>query len=197
MMRIDLSGQQFYFPQICACCHAPAQRSLIVHATQVVGRGRLQTTASRAWNIPYCRACIRHVHFWEGALYVVLFGVSMSLVSAALLFVFGAPAPIALTTAVGGGVASFGAFLFLTRMAWRCRVHSCTGITRAVQYLGWEGSHHAFEVRSWRFAYDFMSLNERKLINLSPHALHWLKRSGIDQQKAPQAAKRYLPRSHR
>jgi len=111
------------------------------------------------------------------------------------LFLFNAGSlPASAETWTAGLVFTLAVFLVLLRTARRLRVVGCTGIARAVSYIRWQGSHHAFIIRSYRFAYDFMSLNGRKLINLPPHTVRWLKKSGIDQAKAPQAPTRFLPR---
>jgi len=196
-MRVDISGYQFFFPQTCACCSAPAQTSRTILASQTIGKGRLGTTHTRAWNIPYCKSCAHHVRIFEASLWVVLILALLdTFASLVVLFNTGSITETFSTWCLGLGICT-AIFLLLIRTARRSRVPGCTGLSSAVTYIGWQGSQHAFFIRSYRFAYDFMSLNERKLINLHPKTVVWLKRSGIDQTKAPQTSTRYLPRVER
>lgn len=196
-MRIDISGYQFQFPQQCACCGARAEVPLIVSATQTQGKGRLLQHVTRAWSIPYCRQCLRHIRAFELSLLLFLCFLGLAATIAVLVLAESGSPMDALTylfSGIGGSIALV--LLFLLR-AFRLKHSGCVGISRSVSYLGWQGSQHSFEVRSWKFAHAFMSANERKLVNLSPHVVRSLQQAGLDQGKAPQTARRYLPRTRK
>jgi hypothetical protein len=69
--------------------------------------------------------------------------------------------------AIVGTIAVFGMKLRQARAA--CSPN-CVDVDRAIAYLGWYGTLHKFEIRSQRFASDFITANQKKLVNLKSDA---------------------------
>ena len=59
-MRVDLSGIRFAFPNECPCCGGMPDGTLVISASRSKGR-RVVRTEVRAWNLPYCNRCIKHI----------------------------------------------------------------------------------------------------------------------------------------
>src|SRR5689334_15882635 len=65
-MQVDVSGQQFVFPDICACCCGHANSTLSVAASKSTGK-KVVHTRTNTWDFPYCGACLGHVRAAEAA----------------------------------------------------------------------------------------------------------------------------------
>lgn len=194
-MRVELSGHQFTFPQACACCGYPAQSTLVASARNVIGHGRTRYSVMRAWNIPYCFNCARHVRLFYLAHWSSLVVLAASGLSALRLYGDTQSLTVAFQVLIVGLCGAVCLYFFVMRRARYNRVAGCVSVREAARYIGWYGSHHSFEIKSRGFAHSFMSLNERKLINLSPHTVHWLKKSGLDQETAIQTSHRSMTRT--
>jgi hypothetical protein len=65
-MQVDVSGHQFVFPTVCACCNGRADTELTVSTSKSTGK-RVIRTSSNEWDIPYCKQCVLHVKAVESA----------------------------------------------------------------------------------------------------------------------------------
>ena len=167
-MEINLSGRTFVFPNQCACCHGPPDRELIVAAQRSRG-SRVVHTTKKTWEVPYCTSCLEHVQDSDNAYRSIKVVKVLAVVAAALgwltvSFYTGLATGIAVVV-VGGVV-----FYFQMTAAKHKMSAGCACVGRAVAYLGWQGTLHAFDVCSPSYAVAFMKANEAKLVNISDEA---------------------------
>ena len=190
LLQIDVSGQHFVFPALCACCCGPVGSALSVSSSKSNGQ-RVVHTKTNAWDFPYCDACVGHVRETETAKRVAWTLLAVSVIVSGILWVsvspyLGIPAGI---LAVGGTI-----FLYKKQMA-AARGLCCVGcacIEKAVAYLGWHSTLHQFEIASLDYALAFMVANQRKLVNLSNEARELLESSGnVPPTGSPRAARRH------
>jgi len=123
--------------------------------------------STRAWAFPYCRRCAEHVRTAERASILAVTVICLGL-AAALFVGFTKEAYIGWMVFGAGFV---GAMLVHQRTmndAKQMRLPSCASAERTVSYVGWQGTFHAFDVDSKRYALALMLANKKKLINVPP-----------------------------
>lgn len=183
-MQVDVSGQRFVFPEMCACCGAPGDNSLAVSASKSTGK-RVVHTKSYQWHIPYCTRCLIHISTSETAGTVVAVLIVISLVGG-LWLAYGVEAYLG---AAFGVVALVATLILGSKLNAKARAQcgsTCISVGRAFAYLGWHGTLHQFDITSQHYARDFMLVNQRKLVNLSPEAKNLLASSGVSPQTSRQ-----------
>jgi hypothetical protein len=188
-MKVELSGHKFDFPRYCACCDAGAQTMLPVSASRTTGK-RVKHTTSKAWDVPYCIACIEHVRAakWAtiGAISTFVCGVFLALTASANSPL---PAEAIFWTGVGGSIAVYA---LLTARAKNMRHAQCSGVRIAVAYGGWHGTLHKFKIASPAYSLRFMTANQGKLVNVRPEVWQWLQANGVrTEATAAQSPRRY------
>ena len=191
-MRVELSGIKFKFPNECPCCGGTPDSELLISASRSKG-SRVVRTEVRAWNLPYCSRCVKHVGDVERARGQLKLLVLLSILLATFIAFKINP-----LLGVGIGIAALlGASIVykrqLDRLSSGCSSASCASIERTVDYLGWHGTLHQFEIRSVRFARNFMESNSGKLVNVSPEARNLLSASDeTSRPNAPRSASRFI-----
>ena len=191
-MQVDLSGQKFVFPPQCACCGNPPQATLTAVATRTTGKRVVHTTA-KSWDFPYCAQCLAHVQAADQAKTTALCLVIASLLAAACLYFFTGIAVLACIAAVGGIGGSIAAYNNMMLKAKAQCATTCACVQRAVQYLGWQGTCHMFEVVSHAHALAFMTTNQKKLVNVRPEVWQWLNANGCGTpMQQAQSPKRHI-----
>jgi hypothetical protein len=190
-LRIDVSGQKFVFPNVCACCNGKAEAELTISASKSKGK-RVVHTTTLCWPISYCARCVNHIRAIEAAAFSANVLVFLSLLVAALVW-YSVGAMVGFIAALLGIVASQVTRNKLTTQARAMCGPDCACAKRAVSYLGWHGTLHQFEFTSADFARRFMEDNQRKLVNLTPEARQLLTLGGSKQlPNAPRAPSRYM-----
>lgn len=164
-MRVDLSGHSFAFPDECACCGGAPDCELTVSASRSHGT-KVVHTESKSWDVPYCTGCIEHIRADEAA---GSFARGSTVLAVLLGVLIGIGAGPYWGAAIGilGVIGTIVVFGQLLRRARAKGSTGCVGLGRAVNYLGWSGTLHKFEITSRRFACNFMRANQNKLVNLS------------------------------
>jgi hypothetical protein len=191
-MRVDVSGMRFVFPVECPCCGGRPDSVLTISARRSKGK-RVVHTQIKAWDLPYCARCVKHVGDLAAARSRLMW---LALLSVILASFIAFESNLILGTAVGI-TALVGAFWAhknrLKPLHSECQAASCVSIETSVIYLGWHGTLHRFYFRSQKFAMSFMEYNKKKLVNLSPEARSLLM---ADQEQtgpdAYQSARRYI-----
>src|SRR5712664_3453183 len=79
-MQIDVSGHQFTFPQLCACCGGTPDSVWSVSASRSRGKRVVHTTRKR-WDVPYCHECVKHVSLYRSVAGIAV----LTLVAAGIL----------------------------------------------------------------------------------------------------------------
>lgn len=145
-MRVTISGSTISMPYLCACCGATPECSHDATVSKEKGV-KVIRTQTKGWPIPYCRRCLSHVEIspvgigkWTIVLSIVTMGWWI---------------PVYLV-------------YYLVAWFWaKSHVRAeCISMKASVEYLGWQGSVHEFDVRSEPFAFALMQANERKLLNV-------------------------------
>lgn len=175
-MNVDVSGQKFIFPPICACCGGHANGTVIAQANRTTGK-RVVRTSSKSWDFPYCQNCLAHVKAARNASTVQSVGVIASLF-------FGGIIGLAVNSLIASIIISgLCVILSLTighvllEGARKMCSPDCVNVRTAVQYRGWYGNCHSFYIQSQEYAFAFMKSNEKKLINVQPNVWNWLQTS--------------------
>lgn len=181
-MRVSVSGHQFVFPRVCACCGGFPQTWLPVCGSEANKRAR---TKGWVWEIPYCVACKRHI---KAAEIIQLFWLLLGVISCLTGFV----TAVLMRRWILG--VQLLAFLHVTStvaccLSWfivkrRCPA-SCTGMGRTVHYLGSAGPCHTFELRSWPYAVGFVRSNKRKIVNANLAVVSILRATQFAEHQVP------------
>jgi hypothetical protein len=58
---VRISANVIHWPRLCPCCSANADASVEVTSTRHTGK-RVIRSQTKGWQVPYCRACLRHVN---------------------------------------------------------------------------------------------------------------------------------------
>lgn len=199
-MQIEISAAKISFPGACACCGGPGETELSVSATRSRGK-RVVHTTSKTWAFPYCRRCVEHVEKWDSGANAFTLALTVGGILAVLsLWSSAVLAALVVVVAVAGGLALQSAE---HRKAAAMCSPSCVQASRAVDYLGWSGSLHTFEVSSPRYASEFLQANLKKVVNLRPEARELLqadagqkparassRRNGSSRAEAPEISSR-------
>lgn len=157
----------------------------------VVGseRNRLARTKGWSWDIPYCARCKGHVNAGERVVICTFAFTAISVVAEAVLTV------LSQSTSFGATIFSILVLLGISvgRLWWwrimLGRPEHCTGMTRAVLYLGSVGACHTFDFRSRFYAADFIRANRHKVVNANLDVASILRDSRVANQ---QVARRLL-----
>jgi hypothetical protein len=163
-MHIQVSGYLFDWPSACACCGEAPTIYLPASFTRTTGR-RVKRKDTRAWQIPYCDACTRHVRRFETANGMVTPGLILCAVGPLALLLTGGVSP----GAFWGVVALAFVLLLVVYAALRVRARAatrvgCSSVGPAVRYQGWDGSVHTFSMDSSEFGEAFRVANRRKVL---------------------------------
>ena len=202
-MQVDVSGHQFVFPTLCACCNGSADTELTVSTSKSTGV-RVIRTSTNEWAIPYCQQCVAHVKLAVKAteaaeaakmLGLVLGGVSV--VVAGICWYFMSPF-LGIPIGIAGLVVTALLYAkFHTRCAELMKKAQamcgprCVCVDEAVRYLDWHGPLHMFWIGSQEYALAFMVANHKKLVNISPQASRLLAANGhLPSVGAPRAPRR-------
>lgn len=190
-MQIDVSGHSFVFPDRCACCCGAANASLSISATKTSGK-RVVHSKTNVWDVSYCNQCLAHVKAVESARTLAWLFTALSVFVAAIFW-----SEVGQTAGIGIGLLAMAGtlILFSNRMQQARSMCSpnCACVGRAATYLGWHGSLHKFDFASASFASEFMVINQKKLVNLSPQARTLLSQSGVsDASNVPRSPRRYI-----
>lgn len=189
-MRVDVSGKSFVFPNECACCSTTPDTSLAVSASRSRG-SKVVHTESKEWDIPYCCDCVKHIRAFEAAgSFARLFTFLSILLGGLLGFAVNPYLGLGIgILGVVGTVVVYGNKVGEARA--QCSTN-CVNVDVAIAYLGWYGTLHTFEIGSQRFACDFMTANQNKLVNLSSEASTLLSASGSVVKSVSRSARRYV-----
>lgn len=148
-------------------------------------KNRLARTAGWTWDIPYCAVCKGHIKAVDR---VALLGLSMlatSIVIGAIIFILSGQLGFGIEVLVSL-LASSAVISWLLLITVRSRMSpDCRGLTRAVQYLGSNGSCHTFEFRSRVYGAEFARSNQRKLVNISPLVASLLRNFQVSDKQLP------------
>lgn len=176
LMKIEVSGKQFVFPRLCACCDRFPNKSIMLTGTE---RNRYSRTRGWAWDVPYCQACLRHVRQSDGILIGALSIVSLF----GFCSLFGVLAGLSLWLVITGFVLALSGAGFLTWLALRSLAKfgnpSCATIRLAIRYLGSSGATHSFDFSSRPYATAFVRANRLKLVNASTTVSQIVRDSGF------------------
>ncbi len=181
-MRVSVSGKQFVFPRICACCGA-----FPVTKLSVIGReaNRRAQTRGWAWDIPYCKACKRHILLSESTLLISLILVAIGGMGCVLMYFLGFSFPVTISMT---GIALVSCALIgygLLKLVWSKSPPMCQGRFRAITYAGSAGTCHSFDIKSRRYATDFIKANRFKLVNASTMVASILKEAKYGSEQVP------------
>jgi hypothetical protein len=173
--RIEMSGHTLVFPHVCACCGGNPDTVLRVQASNANAKG----PSIKEWDIPYCSNCVKHVRAAEyNPKTDGVEGVSCILVTVGIVFLV-AGGVFSLTVAKDAGViALLAGIILLASIHWWARTKrekpqlqarsllspDCQSVRKAMEYRGWQGSRHTFEVTSERYALEFLTENKDKKI---------------------------------
>ena len=181
-MRVSVSGKQFVFPRSCACCGAFATTTLAVMGTE---RNKRARTKGWTWDIPYCRACKRHIRLFD---YLLIASLSLlalaSVLGAVIATIYGSwQLGIAVCTLLIAGIGSVD--WLMIRLIRRASPRNCYMIARAVDYLGSDGSCHTFDLKSRFYAVEFVLANHHKVVNASVQVASILKGTKFGDYQVP------------
>jgi hypothetical protein len=180
-VRVEVSGKQFVFPRTCACCGTFATRSIEIRGSE---KNQLARTSGWAWDVPYCEICHGHVTRIE-RLHVG------ALAAAAMVIAVGFVAGFVNGPSAGLSVASLGlitvclGFVSVTKVMRQGIHRNCWGLGRAVEYLGSNRDCHAFDIKSYYYARDFVLANHRKIVNASTKVAGILRNTEFGDYQVP------------
>ena len=164
-MRVDVSGHSFVFPNECACCGGTPDSELTVSASRSRG-SKVVHTEAKSWDVPYCTGCIKHIRAGDAAASFARWSTVLSIL-VGLLIGYGINPYWGAAIGILGVIGTVVVFGRLLRNARAKGSANCVTLHRAVDYLGWSGTLHKFEITSRPFACKFMRANQNKLVNLS------------------------------
>jgi hypothetical protein len=183
-MRVEVSGQIFSFPRMCACCLGAAD-TLTASATRTASRSDTGT-----WPFPFCTRCVDHARVWESGRPAGISAFVSGAVLAVLLGWATMTLAVVVLTSMVAIIAGVALFAWRRAGAEALRSPGCACAGRAVEFLGWEGSIQRFEVLSEAYAAEFLLDNSRKAINVGPEAERAMQRLSqfrIEQKSAERA----------
>jgi hypothetical protein len=187
-MRIDVSGHQFVFPPVCACCGKGPDAVWTVTAT----RSRGAHTTAKHWDIPYCRSCIIHASEYQTGygLAVLAF-----VVACVLALIVGNPfgAPVFVCGVVGSVILYRRRRSVYEKQRAAALAHktaTCSATGAAVTYFGWDGTVHSFDMVE-AYGTAFLLANRTKVVNESFELRRYL------DQFAPETQRRNVQRPRR
>jgi|SRR5579862_75305 len=182
-MHVDVSGYLLAMPCRCACCGSTPDTQLTVGATKTRGK-RVRHTQTRTWAFPYCGYCVGHIGAAESARTFTRVLAVLSIFTGILVGSYTQPATgitAAILALIGTIITGFACS---SRARARCKP-TCASVDQAISYLGWHGTLHRFEIQSADFTRDFVTVNEKKVVNLSPSVRTLLASSIPSQPGSP------------
>ena len=164
-MRIDVSARTIRFPSNCCCCGGYADTEVEVSNTRYTGK-RVVRSTTKGWHIPYCRRCTEHVRMWDkrGAGGFVVLGLILSLATCIAAW------PLAIVILVSSIIVALIVGSRREAAAKAACSPDCACPGNALEYRGWSGSIHSFEIQSRDYAASFMLANGPKLVNVRQDA---------------------------
>jgi hypothetical protein len=180
-MLVKLSGQNFEFPQQCACCADTPQTTLATSQTRSTGYKGMGPTTTMWWDFPYCLNCVQHVNAANLAISTTAFIILGSFVVALLCDFSPSSAWFSIWMASAGAIGGTFALSFLMAKAKAIRGAQCACLHGSVKYYGWQGNNHKFDIVSVEYALAFMSANEEKLVDVTPQILERLHANGTEK----------------
>jgi hypothetical protein len=163
-VQVQVSGQLLDWPHACACCGQAPDNYLSASFTRKTGQ-RVKRTDTRAWQIPYCARCARHVRMFSTANSVFRVGLILCAVVSLVLLLSGRVPP----DAFWGTVVLALLILLLLYTALRVWARlltgaDCSSVGPAVRYRGWDASVHSFSIANSEFGEAFIVANRRKVL---------------------------------
>ncbi len=181
-MQIEVSGRQFIFPSVCACCGAESETTLTVAANKSTGKKKVKSE-TRTWEFPYCNNCIEHI---KAASSAVSWSIFIAIVTVTIIGHFN----ILLNICIIGIAIGITSKLWMKAQSM-CNTNCCC-VSASVKFKNWHGTQQVFEIYSTHYALAFMIANKEKLINISPTASKLLESNGHGYLKdKPQIFRRY------
>ena len=164
-MRVDVSARTIRFPSNCCCCGGYADTEVEVSDTRYTGKRVIRST-TKGWHIPYCRRCTEHVRMWDkrGTGGVIALGLILTLGTCIAAW------PVAIVTLVSSLIVARVVGSRREAAARAACFPACACPGSALEYRGWSGSIHSFEIESRDYAASFMLANRPKLVNLRQDA---------------------------
>lgn len=163
-MRVEVSGKQFAFPRVCACCGRFPGTRLTLSGPE---RNRKSQTSGWVWDVPYCKVCADHVKATDT---ILLAGLGLITASGILAFI-GFALGLAWQWCLAGLLGFTALISLLATFILKCKelrgYSQCASQTRAIKYLGSSGSCHSFDIRSRDYCTEFVRANRLKLVNAS------------------------------
>src|SRR5262245_48129602 len=135
-MRVDVSAKQLKMPSQCACCGGTADTAVSSSFTRVHGT-RVVRTKTSSWGFPFCPVCVRSDDEWPNA--SPLGALLLILLTCGLYLIY---------------------YVRQRRKALALCTSTCAPPRRAVQYLGWHGTVHHFNLASPVFTKEFLTANK-------------------------------------
>jgi len=99
-----------------------------------------------------------------------------------------------LTVAALGVTAVGLAFVTVSRLRRQHLPRNCWGLRLAVEYLGSNRDCHAFDIKSYYYARDFILANHRKIVNASPKVAGILRNTEFGDYQVPRRLLRRVRR---
>jgi serine/threonine protein kinase len=146
---VEVKGPELQWPDRCVCCFQPSDSTYTVQRTLPSGFLSL-FEETRAWDVPYCTQCLRHVELDAAGPASGLGG----MVAGAFM-----GGPIGLLIGVGSAAASLIGLNQHQSQMERLLKPSCATVGPAVSYRGWYKDTHAFTFLNREFADVFRRQN--------------------------------------
>lgn len=189
-MRIEVSGKQFVFPRSCACCGRFPSQTIEVRGGE---KNQLARTKGWVWDVPYCLPCKKHVLLTD---WVQLGALALAALALCIAFISGfvrGPWPGFEIAALGLTAVGLG-FVITNRLRRQDLPRNCWGLGLSVEYLGSNRDCHAFDIKSYYYARDFILANHRKIVNANPKVAGILRNTEFGDYQVP---RRLLRRGRR
>lgn len=179
---MSVSGKQFVFPRCCACCGGFPLVTLSISGSE---KNRLSRTKGWTFEVPFCVECRAHVRRTELVLLVWVICVALGGLLGFGLFAFGRPVSGSVSVAGVPVLVSTLVCFGILHLARRNLPRDCSGLTRAVAYIGSVGVCHSFDIRSQSYAKEFILANHRKIVNASPQVANVLRGLTFGDSQTP------------
>ncbi|WP_394823165.1 hypothetical protein [Pendulispora albinea] len=160
VVRIEVSGAVLTFPRLCACCGRPPDPELVVWASRTRGV-KLVHSRTKTWTFPCCAECARHMNEWyDGSVALRAFLVAGACIAFVVLVAGGIAE--ALAVAAAAIALGYAARTIARRRAAALMSPQCACAWSPVQYLGWNGTLHAFFIAQHGYATAFVDANAHR-----------------------------------
>ena len=183
-MLVEVSGQKFVFPQLCACCCRSPDTTLNAAHSKSWGK-RVVHTKTWSWNFPYCSSCLDHIRSYD---YASVIGVIFAVIAVVVGAMIGSAAgwsedakaygiPLVIVIAIVAGILGY---VRQERKAQAMRVATCACAGRGIAYVNWYGTVHSFDIVSSNYAGLFMTANAKKLVNVTEYGRRLMEAAAIN-----------------